>query len=75
MAIFTMTEAAYIQSRNEYEGRCVGCGAIAYDCEPDARKYTCEECGESQVFGVEELLIMGHIAFGVDRKQFKGRPK
>ena len=26
-------------------------------CEPDAEHYPCESCGESEVFGAEELMI------------------
>jgi len=38
-------------------GICVKCGADAYECEPDARKYECECCGEKAVYGAEELLL------------------
>ena len=40
-------------------GFCIACGAEHYECEPDARKYECEECGEHQVYGAPELVIMG----------------
>ena len=40
-------------------GFCIACGADADGCEPDARNYRCECCGASQVFGAEELLLMG----------------
>ena len=43
----------------EYMGFCTACGDEAYGVEPDARKYTCEGCGAPQVYGAEELLIMG----------------
>jgi hypothetical protein len=39
-------------------GICIACGADADGCEPDARKYKCEACGERAVYGAEELLIM-----------------
>lgn len=39
-------------------GFCIACGADADGCEPDARGYTCEDCGAPQVFGAEELLMM-----------------
>lgn len=39
-------------------GFCLECGADAYGCEPDARNYECDECGERQVFGASEVLIM-----------------
>ena len=44
-------------------GRCLACGAEADGCEPDARNYECEECGERQVFGLEECLMMGAVQF------------
>lgn len=41
----------------ENPGFCVACGADAYDCEPDARRRKCDECGEHQVYGAQEVLI------------------
>jgi predicted RNA-binding Zn-ribbon protein involved in translation (DUF1610 family) len=38
-------------------GFCLACGAEVSGVEPDARNYECEACGESKVFGAEELLI------------------
>ena len=38
-------------------GFCIACGADAYGIEPDARHYTCDECGEKTVFGAMELLL------------------
>ena len=38
-------------------GFCIACGADADGCEPDARGYECEECGEPRVYGAEELLM------------------
>ena len=37
-------------------GFCMACGAEADGCEPDARNYRCECCGEREVFGAEELF-------------------
>jgi Zn finger protein HypA/HybF involved in hydrogenase expression len=39
-------------------GFCLNCGAEGV-AEPDARKYTCDECGEKKLFGAEEILLMG----------------
>lgn len=50
---------AAIQDGSDSPGFCVSCGADAYGVEPDTRQYPCDECGEEQVFGAEELLIMG----------------
>jgi hypothetical protein len=38
-------------------GLCLSCGLEQGGCEPDARKYLCESCGESQVYGADELLL------------------
>ncbi len=46
------------QDHSEYIGFCTDCGAEKDGCEPDARNYTCDECGADSVFGAEELLIM-----------------
>jgi len=40
-------------------GFCLSCGEEADSCEPDARNYKCESCGENEVFGAEEVLVMG----------------
>ncbi len=40
-----------------YPGFCLGCGAEADGCEPDAREYECESCGARKVYGAEELLM------------------
>lgn len=39
-------------------GVCHGCGHTQDGCEPDARKLECEACGEPQVYGGEETLVM-----------------
>ncbi len=39
-------------------GFCLACGDEAGGCEPDARRYECEGCGEKAVFGAQELLLM-----------------
>tara|TARA_R100000306_G_C4376099_1_gene142026 strand:+ start:2724 stop:2909 length:186 start_codon:yes stop_codon:yes gene_type:complete len=44
---------------DSYMGFCLSCGDEAYGVEPDARKYECESCGDFQVHGAEEILIMG----------------
>lgn len=38
-------------------GFCIACGADADGCEPDAREYECEACGEAAVYGADELLM------------------
>lgn len=44
---------------DDYRGFCRECGTDAYGVEPDARNYECEDCGMREVFGAEEILIMG----------------
>lgn len=39
-------------------GFCITCGNEQDGCEPDARKYRCESCGEKQVYGSDELAMM-----------------
>ena len=39
-------------------GLCVACGNEQTGCEPDARRYTCEACGEKAVYGAQELLML-----------------
>lgn len=60
---FRMTQEEYEDATEGYEGRCLACGAARGSCEPDARRYPCEECGAAQVYGLEELLIMGQVSF------------
>ena len=38
-------------------GFCIACGNEQEGCEPDARKYECEACGEKAVYGSDELLF------------------
>jgi hypothetical protein len=42
----------------ENPGFCLACGERQDGCEPDARNYECEICGEHQVFGAEEILMI-----------------
>lgn len=50
--------------RSEFDldnaGFCLKCGEDADGCEPDARAYPCEMCGERAVYGAQEVLIMVH---------------
>lgn len=42
----------------ENPGICIECGADHDECEPDARRYPCHECGKRTVYGAAELLLM-----------------
>lgn len=37
-------------------GFCRACGHEQDGCEPDARKYKCENCGKREVYGAAEFL-------------------
>lgn len=39
-------------------GICIACGEDADGCEPDARQYHCEACGQPAVYGAQELALM-----------------
>jgi predicted RNA-binding Zn-ribbon protein involved in translation (DUF1610 family) len=39
-------------------GVCLACGEDVPHVEPDARGYECPCCGEHQVYGAEEALMM-----------------
>lgn len=57
-----VTMEEFEELREDYMGVCLACGAWRDCTEPDAREYDCEACGEHQVFGAEELLLMGRVA-------------
>jgi cytidylate kinase len=64
---FEMTEEDFREASNNNEGRCIACGAeVGSGIEPDARNYKCEECGQEQVFGMDELLLDALVSFTVD---------
>jgi hypothetical protein len=45
--------------RDENMGFCRACGTSRANVEPDAEHYPCENCDMPDVFGAEQLLIMG----------------
>lgn len=49
------------EAGNDFVGFCLACGNVQEGCEPDARKYRCEECGKDKVYGGEELALMGLV--------------
>lgn len=58
MNIPNLDEIMAAVERDDYTGFCTACGHEHSGVEPDARGYTCENCGEASVCGAEELLIM-----------------
>lgn len=57
-----VTIEEYEELLENSQGVCLACGAWRDCTEPDARDYDCEECGETQVYGPDELLVMGRVA-------------
>ena len=39
-------------------GFCISCGEEHEGIEPDAEGVECEHCGESKVYGAEQLLLL-----------------
>ncbi len=49
------------QAAEDSNGFCRACGSKAYGIEPDARRCVCESCGMPQVYGAEEIALMGWV--------------
>jgi hypothetical protein len=55
----TFAVAQIEEASNQQCGFCFACGAMQENCEPDARKYRCDDCRQNEVYGAEELVLMG----------------
>ena len=53
----TLEQVMEAVEADDYRGFCLACGADAHGVEPDARRIRCENCGQPQVYGAEELLM------------------
>ena len=51
------------QTSRHYVGHgwCLACGKKVTGVEPDAVNYTCPRCQADEVFGAEEILMMGDV--------------
>lgn len=58
-AKLNLEEVMAAAESDEYIGFCRACGNSQGECEPDARKRTCEACGAAEVYGAEEIILMG----------------
>lgn len=56
-----LSEEDYMLYDDCLYGICITCHGVHDCCEPDARKYLCEQCGTKTVYGTSELLIMGEL--------------
>lgn len=57
MVRFTLEQIQ--EADDNQEGFCIECGAAREGCEPDARRYACDDCGKASVYGAQELVLMG----------------
>jgi hypothetical protein len=65
--VFKITQEQYEDLAEGYGGICLSCGSTQYgEVEPDAEDYACDACGENKVYGIEQALISGRIAFTDD---------
>jgi hypothetical protein len=64
-----VTEAQLQQADDEMIGFCLACGAERACCEPDARKYPCDECHQPKCYGLPELLVMGLVVLKAPRQR------
>jgi hypothetical protein len=62
-SVIKMTEEQYHELDEGMQGVCLACNSVRDCCEPDARRYKCESCGEKMVYGAAELLVMGAVEF------------
>ena len=58
-AFRSFTLAQIEEASADQNGLCLACGASQEACEPDARKHLCDNCGQHQVYGAEEIVLMG----------------
>lgn len=61
---FTMQQIEEADDRQV--GFCVACASERECCEPDARCYSCEECGNKLVFGAQEIALRGWVKGGIE---------
>lgn len=63
-----IAEQDYAEGSENGYGVCLACGDLNEGaggwCEPDARGYECDNCGERRLMGLSEALCAGKIAFG-----------
>jgi predicted RNA-binding Zn-ribbon protein involved in translation (DUF1610 family) len=59
MKSFSLKKLMAAAESGDYLGFCTACGAEAEGVEPDAREYDCDACGKPNVYGAEELIMMG----------------
>ena len=66
---FSMSEDEYCRCRYEHAGFCVARGDETFGVKPNACGRVCETCKQPQVYGIEELLLMGQVEIAVRGKE------
>ena len=62
--MINISEEEYSDHVENYDGVCLSCHEFTCGgVEPDAEGYKCDACGERNVVGTENALIMGEIEF------------
>ena len=57
-----MSSEEYLDHDDNMDGLCLNCLEWTDGgCEPDARYYECESCGQPKVHGAQEAMMMGMI--------------
>jgi hypothetical protein len=66
-----MTADQFQENDDEMNGYCTTCKEVVNHggCEPDAREYECDQCGNRTVYGVSEALIMGVLTITEDEDE------
>ena len=58
----TLHEAEVRQADRDSQGWCLTCEEFTRDCtEPDAEDYDCPKCGENQVVGAQQAVLLGAV--------------
>jgi len=50
---------AAMENSDEYLGFCLACSAEHDQVEPDAERYECECCKALEVYGAEQIVLLG----------------
>jgi hypothetical protein len=61
MSKLNFSEVMEAATNGDGTGFCIACGSEQQYCEPDASEYDCDDCGESKVYGAEQILLMGLV--------------
>jgi hypothetical protein len=67
--VVIVSEVEFAEAMNDAAiGFCVACGVSQHMVEPDAERYRCDYCEALEVYGAEQLLIMGRLRVVPERR-------